>query len=252
MPAMDGFEAITRILADDPAAHVADGCGWAFSVVSATWRSTMSHPKASPRRPIFRPASPARAALVLLALCLPAIAAAQNLLVNGQFDADLTGWSIVPVASPPIWDDVDIDDWIGSGGARVTNTSPDALNRIFPLEQCIRPTASGRYRVIAHGYIPSGQDGGKLVVNYSLSFSATDCTLAQGAHASGGEFLTTIDGWGRYDKLIPLPLSSPVPADAMLRVRLGVEKDNAGGSFHGFFDAVQILRDPVIFSGDFE
>lgn len=188
----------------------------------------------------------------LITCCMPGLAPAQNLLVNGDFDADLSGWSVDPLAPVPSWEDIDIDDWAGSGAVRVTNTAAEPLGRIFPLEQCVPLTEPGRYRVIAHGYIPSGQEGGKLVVNYGLALNATDCSMSNGVQAAGGAFITTIDGWGRYDILIGTLLQSPLPPNAMLKVRLGIEKNAAGGSFHGFFDAVVALRDPLIFRSDFE
>lgn len=191
-------------------------------------------------------------ACCLIACCGPGPSQAQNLLVNGGFDVDLSGWSFDPLAPAPFWEDIDIDDLPGSGAVRVTNEAAEPLARIFPLEQCVHISAPGLYRVIAHGYIPSGQGGGKLVVNFALALNATDCSMPEGVQAVGGQFLTTIDGWGRYDVLVGTRVTSPVPPNAMMKVRLGIEKDAAGGSFHGFFDAVTILREPVIFRSDFE
>lgn len=189
-------------------------------------------------------------ALSALLLAVARTTIAQNLLVNGDFDSDLSGWLIDPAITPiPIWNDVDIDDLAGSGAARLGNTSSEASNRIYPLEQCIPLTQPGPYRIVAHGYIPPGQGSGKLVVSYWLSLDNPDCPQWQGAHAVGGNYITMVGGWGRYEQAIPLAMPSPLPPDARIKISLGVEKDAAGGDFFGYFDAVSVLGDWIFADG---
>lgn len=194
-----------------------------------------------------------RAFLLCATLLVAAPAAtAQNLVVNGDFDSDLSGWLIDPAATPaPIWEDVDIDDPAGSGAVRVSNTSSEAMNRIYPLEQCIRLTEPGQYRILVHGYIPPGQGGGKLVASYWLSLDNPDCPQWQGSQEGGGNFIATVGGWGQYERVTGIVLPSPVPPNAMIKISLGIEKEAAGGSFYGFFDAVSVsaLGDSIFEDG---
>lgn len=179
-------------------------------------------------------------------------ATAQSLLVNGDFDRDLSGWLIDASVSPaPIWAGFDIADPERSGSARVSNTSSEAAARIYPLEQCIALTVPGPFRIVAHGYIPPGQGAGKLVVSYWLSADNPDCPQWQGAQAAGGNFLTTIGGWGRYEQSIAATLPSPLPPNARIKIFLGVEKEAAGGEFFGYFDALSVFGD-AIFSDGFD
>jgi hypothetical protein len=189
---------------------------------------------------------------VVLLLATADPAAAQSLLVNGDFDNDLSGWLVDASVSPmPVWSAFDIAAPERSGSVLVSNTSPDAAVRIYPLEQCIALTAAGPYRIVAHGYIPPGQAAGRLVVSYWLSSDNPDCPLWQGAQAAGGNFLTTIGGWGRYAQSIDAALPSPLPPNARIKIFLGVEKDAAGGEFFGYFDALSVVGD-AIFSDGFD
>lgn len=177
-------------------------------------------------------------------------AAAQNLLVNGEFDSDLSGWLIDAAAAPaPAWETFDIADPARSGAVRVGNASPEAANRLYPLEQCIALTVPGPYRIVARGYIPPGQGGGKLVVSYWLSLDNPDCPQWQGSQSGGGNYITTIGGWGRYEQSVAATMPSPIPPNARIKISLGVEKDAAGGEFFGYFDAVSVSGDAVFADG---
>ncbi len=187
--------------------------------------------------------------LPCIPLCLAAAgAAAQSIVVNGDFDTGLAGWLVDPAVTPPQWVDFDIGAGT-SGSVRLDNDSADALDRIYPLEQCMALPWPGLYRIVAHGFIPPGQGGGKLVVSYWLSSDNPDCPMLQGVQAAGGQFITTIDGWGRYEHWIGTSVSSPVPPNARIKIMLGIEKDAAGGSFHGYIDAVSVVGDRVLADG---
>ncbi|MBO9664339.1 hypothetical protein [Dokdonella sp.] len=183
-------------------------------------------------------------------LAFAGTATAQNLLVNGEFDSDLSGWLIDAAASPaPVWEGFDVDDPARSGAVRVGNASPEAMNRLYPLEQCIALTAPGPYRIVARGYIPPGQGAGKLVVSYWLSLDNPDCPQWQGSQSGGGNYITTIGGWGRYEQSITATMPSPIPPNARIKISLGVEKDAAGGEFFGYFDAISVFGDAVFADG---
>jgi len=187
--------------------------------------------------------------ILTLALCLScASVGAQNLVVNGDFDTDLSGWLIDPLVTQPTWTNFDIGS-AASGSARLSNSSTTEFDRIYPLEQCIALTQAGRYGIVAHGFIPPGQAGGKLVVSYWLSLNNPDCPVFQGVQASGGQFITTIGAWERFEQWLSVEVPDPVPANARIKISLGIEKDNAGGILYGYFDAISVVADAVFASG---
>lgn len=207
-------------------------------------------PAAASRR--LRSTSPLLRRLAPCAVLVAAsgVASAQNLVVNGDFDEDLSGWLVDPAAAPaPAWVAVDVDGLAASGAARLANASAEASARLYPLEQCIRLTRPGPYRIVARGSIPPGQGGGRLVVSYWFSLDNPDCPQWQGAQASGGNYIATVGSWGRYEQAIAADLPSPIPPDAMIKISLGIEKDAAGGEFFGYVDAVAVVGDPVFADG---
>ncbi|MGA9335114.1 MAG: hypothetical protein WBV39_12615 [Rudaea sp.] len=183
-----------------------------------------------------------------LVLALPTVSTAQNLLVNGDFATDLSGWQF-PDATPT-WSSFDADGAIGSGSAHGTNAQAGADARVFVLRQCVPISQPGLYVFGASGYTPSGQVAGDLVANYFVTLNS-DCSGDTTVN-TGGFFLPGVDQWQAYTSgtLLNIPPQSPFPAMA-IRISLGVDKSPAGGSFAGYFDNVFLIRDPI-FSDGFE
>jgi hypothetical protein len=95
---------------------------------------------------------------VLLAAALVGPAAtlgAQDLVVNGHFNGDINGWTMIGVGTQA-WDPL---DWQGnplSGSIRIVNTRA-AANQFAGSGQCIPLSPSGTYEFGTHVRFPSGQ-----------------------------------------------------------------------------------------------
>lgn len=182
---------------------------------------------------------------ILLMLLVAGPVAAQNLVVNGGFDHDLSGWLIDGSLTAPAWSPLDKDGRRGSGSLHLRHTPADGPGRIFPLVQCIPLRKPGRYRISGHGHIPPDQGGGHLVVGFWLSFDNPGCPRFQGVEKIGGHFLVSTGGWTRFDELIELALPRPVPRNAMLRISLGIDRRAGSPLFEGYFDAISITPDLI-------
>lgn len=187
-----------------------------------------------------RRASALAGALALFAFALPA--GAQNLLVNGRFDDGITGWTVRPegAAAPS---PVDIGNSPASGSALLTTNEALAAARVYPLDQCIALTATGRYRIGASGRVVAGPSAAALVWSYFYRASAT---CSGGSNAAGGRFIET-PTWSGVEQVVEV---TTLPAT--IQVLLGIEKAPAGGAASGHFDDVFVLLDDVTFIDGFE
>ncbi len=168
----------------------------------------------------------------------PLAATEQNFVVNGDFDTDISGWqqSTLPL---PTWAALDYRADGNSGSALIENDSADADVRLYPLTLCITPPL-GTYVLSVRGYIAPGQTGGRLVLSYAI-YNGANCTGSGGG--SGGQFLTQIGVWQSQSASAHL-----VGLATSVEISLGIEKDAAGGSLQGYFDAV-IFSDHLFADG---
>jgi hypothetical protein len=127
-----------------------------------------------------------------------------------------------------------------SGFALLENDAADVSTRLYPLTQCITPPP-GTYVATVQGYIASGQTSGRLVFSYT-AFHGANCTGTLGD--IGGQFLAQIGTWQTQTakfRIFNLP-------GASVLLSLGIEKDDAGGTLQGYFDAV-VLDDHLFADG---
>ena len=176
--------------------------------------------------------------ILCIVAAAPLAATEQNFVVNGDFDTDLSGWqqSTLPL---PTWAALDYRGDGNSGSALIENDSADAGIRLYPLTLCITPPA-GTYVLSVRGYIASGQTGGRLVLSYAI-YNGANCTGNGGG--SGGQFLTLIGAWQLQTASV-----RQVGLATSVEISLGIEKDAAGGSLQGYFDAV-IFSDHLFADG---
>jgi hypothetical protein len=162
---------------------------------------------------------------------------------NGEFDADLSGWTL---AGPPLpgWSMFDYLDNPASGSVELTNDAAQASARFYPLRQCVYLPAAGSYRVQAQGYLPVGHPGGRLVISLS-GHVASDCS--GGSNPALGYFVSSNGNWqyGSADFTI-------IPGVNHLEILLGIEKDEAGGSLVGNLDGIRLIYRELIFANSFE
>ncbi len=179
-----------------------------------------------------REPSAAKALIAMLA-CASPTALAQNLLANGEFDHDVSGW-INPEPPAATWLSMDVDGLATSGSARLINDDAEAGNRHAVLYQCFA-IGPGRYRLNVAGWAPPQSVDGRLVVNATL-YVASTCT--GGFVSGGGYFIPVSASWQRTEMIVENMLT---PA-GYVGVTLSIEKDPAGGSFVGQVDAVRFAE----------
>lgn len=177
---------------------------------------------------------------LLLAASAPALAANPNLVANGDFfsAADLLGWQ--PGTSAE-WATLDRNADPSSGSAYASNDSAGASTRVTQLSQCIPLTQRGQYRYGASGYVGQTSAQGSLIVAV-IPYPSADCT----GGSPSGVYLPSNGAWTDYGSSIAVPA-----LPAAIEVLLIVQKDQAGGTYGGYFDNVYLVLDTV-FIGDFE
>lgn len=178
--------------------------------------------------------------LALLAALLPACAAAQNLLLNGSFDTDVSSWS---QADPPFgtnaFSTLDANGSPASGSALVTNNSGVAL-RNPGLAQC-RPAAAGVfYDYGAKALVSQGQPA--LDVYVLVNFYSNPICSGSGIGSSRVDFTPS----GNWQGLAATAVQAPAGTIAV-GLRLLVFKEDAGGTVTANFDdAFLSVTRPVV------
>jgi len=100
---------------------------------------------------------------VMTCLAFPAWGAGQNLVVNGDFNGDITAWKIVRGAGVEVWDPLDSQNNPASGSLHLTNigVGPDAFT---VSGQCIVLTPSDTYEFGTNIRFPAGSVPGMASV----------------------------------------------------------------------------------------
>jgi hypothetical protein len=179
----------------------------------------------------MRPAFPAARWLLLGLLGAAAPGYGQNVVVNGDFDANVAGWSF-DGRGTVAWDPLDSAGSPTSGSGRITSAQPPA-NAGAGASQCIPFALTGPFELGARIRFPSGQDrSGFTVVGVALFENAT-CTGRSSAGANVGTVRSsTTDTW--VTKFATN--FAPVPATQSILMRLYVYKAEPGGTLTVQFD----------------
>jgi len=178
----------------------------------------------------------------LLAM-LPALAGAQNMLVNGGFDADLSGWDF-PDATP-VWTSFDIADAPDSGSALATNAATTPDSTVVVLRQCLPITKAGLYTLRASVFVPTGQVDGEAIASYGYGMSA-DCST--GFFGLGGFFMPSMGVWKTYDSGTKINVPSDLPVISMF-IQVRLDKTPDAGVFEAYFDNVSLIYDGIFDDG---
>lgn len=190
----------------------------------------------------------ARILLLMALLAVSSTGGAQQLVVNGDFDSDLSGWNVAD-APRTAWAAFDYAG-AASGSALLTNDLPGADAATINLTQCVVLAKPGRYVVSANGYLPAGQSSGMLFVDFSLFLPSTTCQ-SPGSTPLGFYLPATIGAWSSEVRTNVDLDDIDILAGASIGVRVGIQKTSAGGSIQGYLDGVHVIYDPV-FVGSFE
>lgn len=160
-------------------------------------------------------------------------------IVNGTFDADVSGWN--PTSQVSIaWSPLDPDDPTPSGSIEVTSSTPNGADA--GPSQCV--SLAGPSPELLRAYVLVPDDPGdwvraEIVVWYYASPACMDFLELDFSPDWIGEGT----GWTE----LAMPLSVP-PAAASMRVQLAAVRESDGGSSVAYFDAVT-LPEPGVAAG---
>ncbi len=118
--------------------------------------------------------------LTLLAALFPASAVAQNLLVNGNFDTDVSSWVNTSSTGTFVFSPLDANGSASSGSMLTTNTESTLFVR-----QCRPATAGTSYDFGGKARIPLGQVAGQYFQQLNF-FTNTTCTGSGIPQGAGG------------------------------------------------------------------
>ncbi len=170
-----------------------------------------------------------------LALLTLAPAHAQNLVVNPNFDHDLSSWNPTNAAGivTTTWSHRDADGSTSSGSLLSTNTASTAFEDSVTAAQCIDVVPGQKYYLRAKVLIPSGQTstGQALISAVPGTGSCASPTVVFGG--SQGFAVSTVGSWADEGKVITAPAGF-----GRIIVQLINTKTPAGGSLQMFFDDV--------------
>lgn len=181
-------------------------------------------------------------------LCfLPLTSMAENLLLNPEFDADLSGWTLDGAATPT-FDPLDVDDSPLSGSAQITNAELTSSSEVVALSQCFETPLPGPYALALSGFIPSGQATSGSVIVRSSRFVGPACV--GGLNGTSGYFVatsSTTDSWRNVLEMITVN-----PSTQSISFEIGIRKTEDIGSFIAHVDAALLLLDDNVFEDSFE
>jgi hypothetical protein len=172
--------------------------------------------------------------LLLLAASLPA--EEPNLLQNGSFDSDLSGWEMSGSEfTETEWSELDAAGSPTSGSALMHQSSEDDHFAHLGLSQCVEVEPGATYRFTSRVLVPAGQD--------RTGWAAPGVNWQKGG--CGGSYLAapnlgnvyTVGAWVTIDETIVAPAEA-----GGAFVTLAVFKDQAGGTLDAHFDDVSLRR----------
>ena len=196
-----------------------------------------SAPRSACPRLIFRPAIRFATRLAALILVLggthAGAAAAQNLILNGDFNSDLSHWTSFDASGAAVaWAPDDANGAPGSGSVRAFNQL-NIASSVVALAQCV-PVAGGvDYELDADAFIPSGQaTSGSAAVWVQWQLDAT-CTTP--GFFDSPVVANQVGGWVHGQSSITAPTNA-----AAARVTVEVAKSTDNDEFVAQFDNVSL------------
>jgi hypothetical protein len=125
-----------------------------------------------------------------------------NLLTNGSFDRDLTGWATTfsTGTGSAIWSSLDANGSSTSGSARITSTQAQTG---YQLLECINVEAGKLYEYGVKVRIPSGQDAlGRMIIGV-YEYDVPDCNKVGYFSSYSAEVRQPFDAWVPYASTFP-------------------------------------------------
>lgn len=180
-----------------------------------------------------------------------ATASAQNVVGNGEFDTNVTGWTAGGLATQA-WEVLDWHGNPGSGSVRVANNFTVA-NVSTGSSQCLVLSTPGTYELRGAIRFPSGQtETGSATVSVSR-FSNATCTNPPDLSTNGQIVSsTTTNTWvDSFNTSVSIPAGTQ-----SVKVVLSVLKTQANGSLAALFDGIRFgllgtMSQDVVTNGHF-
>jgi hypothetical protein len=191
-----------------------------------------------------------RCAIAFLIGLAADVAQAQNLLANGNFDVDLSGWDL-PQPNSVDWSTFDINgpplgDASGSGSAHGFVSGPMGTRAVI-VKQCVPIAEPGMYIFGATVFMFPVSPVGTGVGNYTVSYNDTVCSSVQ---IVGGFYMYSSGTWNNYTSGTALNVPAPGYAAMSISVSLSVETQDTLATVVGaWFDSVYLTRDTVFLDG---
>ncbi len=161
---------------------------------------------------------------------------ADELVTNGGFATDLSGWKAFTDANRgAAWSPVDAEGSGSSGSAELTNTATDGGIAETPMFQCAPVQAGEVYRVSAKLRVKSGQARTGKANWAVIWYPNTDCFGNSLEYDIVGD-VTAPGSWVQIQDDYTAP-----PGALGARIVPGMIKSQAGGTFTAYFDDVSIL-----------
>lgn len=181
---------------------------------------------------------------ILLVLALvPALASGANLVLNGPFDADITGWSPTNWASTKTWSPTDESGNPPSGALRMTNLAPNVV--ITATSNCFAVTP-GKH--VVYGASARGPLGGTT----SDQTARTSIEFYDGPNCTGSKLIEDYSDvtytlrastWGPTQGTAAVPATAQ---SAFMQLRIGA---GASPPSEVFFDNAFVYEDETCGGG---
>ena len=186
-------------------------------------------------------------AVVVLLIAANPCAEAQNLIVNGNFDSDVSGWTPLGASLSAEWDPSDYAGSPSSGSLLGTNDSPTSAN--LSVVSCVDSISGGQpYQYTGWIKTPSGQTVTGLFRLYWYWYPLASCAGAQTLAAST-PYMTSADDW------IYVSTDSEIapPGTMSAWLVLGIYKTSAvPGTFQVYYDGLDFRHTGINFADGFE
>ena len=181
-----------------------------------------------------------------VAMMVASVAAAQNLVVNGDFDNDVSGWTEMSSILLS-WDPTsDYQDSPESGSALIVNADLWANSGAV---QCINGIVAGEaYGLSAWLRAPTGQIGQGTGGVFVWWYVVPDCGGSQTAGPATA-YITTSDSW--VEVVAPSEQAPPGTQSAIVYLN-NAKTSSTPGEYRVYYDHVLLTAGGAIFSDGFE
>lgn len=185
------------------------------------------------------------ACLIVVLLCSHQLAA-QNLVINPDFDTDVVGWS--PFYDIDfIWDPVDYQGDPSSGCGFAASTDAPVTNS--GIVQCVEPIVAGEsYKLSAWLDISPSQEGDGSVGLFVWWRDGAGCTGTQ-THALATPYVGSTAGWEQLTAAPEVAPAGTVSATLYLNI---VKSSPLGDDYYVSFDGIDLHPAVSLFSDGFE